>query len=197
MVFCCCNIDNSWQVSDIADIASIIIAIVNLFLAGYIFIYQRDKDKRDSAYQLQKEIDAKKEAISLQEQNIRLQWFKELIIQPHISEINLFYTNLYSIEAKLNVNPITDDLKIETSEFVKANGAILRKSFIDILHSVSPQVHSDIKHNIDDLIDKITTKIIDAGLNLNDKPTFDREIGSLISYSHNDLISKIYSYKGI
>jgi hypothetical protein len=197
MVFCCYDIDNSWQVSDIADIASIIIAIVNLFLAGYIFIYQRDKDNIDSAKQLQKEIDAKKEAIRLQEQNIRLQWFKELIIQPHISEINLFYTNLYSIEAKLNVNPITDDLKIETSEFVKANGSILRKSFIDILHSVSPQVHSDIKNNIDDLIDQITTKIIDAGLNLNDKPTFDREIGSLISYSHNDLISKIYSYKGI
>jgi len=197
MVICCCNIDKSWQVSDIAEIASIIIAIVNLFLAGYIFIYQRKKDKRDSVKQLQKEIDAKKEAISLQEQNIRLQWFKELIIQPHISEINFFYTNLYSIQAKLNVKTITDDLKIETSEIVKANAALLRKSFIDILHCVSPQVHSAIKHNIDDLIDKITTKIIDAGLNLNDKPTFDREIGSLISYSHNDLISQIYSYKGI
>ena len=32
---------------------------------------------------------------------------------------------------------------------------------------------------------------------LSDKRTFDREIGTLISYSHNDLISKIYNYKGI
>ena len=197
MAFCCWIIYNSWEVSDIADISNIIIAIVNLFLAGYIFIYQRAKDKNDNIKQLQNEIDAKKEAISLQEQNIRLQWFKELIIQPHIVEINLFYTNLYSIEAMLKVNSISDDLKIDTSEFVKANGAALRKSFIDILLSVSPIVHFDIKNNIDVLVDKITSKIIDAGLNLNDKRTFDREIGTLISNSHNDLISIIYNYKGI
>jgi hypothetical protein len=197
MAFCCWIIYNSWEVSDIADISNIIIAIVNLFLAGYIFIYQRAKDKNDNIKQLQNEIDAKKEAISLQEQNIRLQWFKELIIQPHISKINLFYNNLYSIEAMLKVKPISDDLKIDTSEFVKANGAALRKSFIDILLSVSPIVHFDIKNNIDVLVDKITSKIIDAGLNLNDKRTFDREIGTLISNSHNDLISLIYNYKGI
>ena len=148
MAFCCWIIYNSWEVSDIADIANIIIAIVNLFLAGYIFIYQRAKDKNDNIKQLKNEIDAKKEAISLQEQNIRLQWFKELIIQPHIVEINLFYTNLYSIEAMLKVNSISDDLKIDTSEFVKANGAALRKSFIDILLSVSPIVHFDIKLDI-------------------------------------------------
>jgi hypothetical protein len=197
MAFCCWIIYNSWEVSDIADISNIIIAIVNLFLAGYIFIYQRAKDKNDNIKQLKNEIDAKKEAISLQEQNIRLQWFKELIIQPHISKINLFYNNLYSIEAMLKVKPISDDLKIDTSEFVKANGAALRKSFIDILLSVSPIVHFDIKNNIDVLVDKITSKIIDAGLNLNDKRTFDREIGTLISNSHNDLISLIYNYKGI
>jgi hypothetical protein len=197
MAICCWINYNSWEVSDIADISNIIIAIVNLFLAGYIFIYQRAKDKNDNIKQLQNEIDAKKEAISLQEQNIRLQWFKELIIQPHISKINLFYNNLYSIEAMLKVKPISDDLKIDTSEFVKANGAALRKSFIDILLSVSPIVHFDIKNNIDVLVDKITSKIIDTGLNLNDKRTFDREIGTLISNSHNDLISLIYNYKGI
>ena len=164
MVFCCWIIYNSWQVSDFADIANIIIAIVYLFLAGYIFIYQRAKDKNDNIKQLQNEIDAKKESISLQEQNIRLQWFKELIIQPHIAEINSFYKNLYSIEAMLNVTPFSDDLNIDISEYVKAKGAEFRKSFIDILLSVSPIVHSDIKNNIDDLVDKITTKIIDAEL---------------------------------
>lgn len=197
MAFCCWIIYNSWQVSDFADIANIIIAIVNLFLAGYIFIYQRAKDKNDNIKQLKNEIDEKKEAISLQEQNIRLQWFKELIIQPHIAEMNSFYKNLYAIEEMLNVTPFSDDLNIDISEFVKANGAEFRKSFIDILLSVSPIVHSAIKNNIDDLVDKITTKIIDAELNLSEKRTFDREIGTLISYSHNDLISKIYNYKGI
>lgn len=118
MAFCCWIIYNSWQVSDFADIANIIIAIVNLFLAGYIFIYQRAKDKNDNIKQLKNEIDEKKEAISLQEQNIRLQWFKELIIQPHIAEMNSFYKNLYAIEEILNVTPFSDNLNIDISEFV-------------------------------------------------------------------------------
>lgn len=197
MIGCCCNIESQWQISDIADFSNIIIAAVNLVLAGYIFIYQKDKDKSELLAQSQKEIDAKQESLKLQEQNIKLLWFKELIVQPHINDIKDFFKCLYSIEQKLNVSPISDDLKIEVSEFVKSQGVNLRKSFIDVLLTVNPDLHSDIKKNIDGLIDEITTKIIDAGLNLNDKPTFDREIGTLISYSHNDLISRLYSYKGV
>lgn len=197
MICCCCNIESQWQTSDIADVSNIIIAAVNLVLAGYIFIYQKNKDKSELLAQSQKEIDAKQESLKLQEQNIKLLWFKELIVQPHINDIKDFFKCLYSIEQKLNVSPISDDLKIEVSEFVKSQGVNLRKSFIDVLLTVNPELHSDIKKNIDGLIDEITTKIIDAGLNLNDKPTFDREIGTLISYSHNDLISRLYNYKGI
>jgi len=178
--------DIGLEISDIADMANIVIAAVNLLLAGYIFIYQRERDKTDRASQLRR-----------QEQSIKLQWFKELIIQPCLPEINAFYNNLHSIESKLAVDTISNDLKIETSKFVKNSGAVLRKSFCDILPSVSSQLHLDIRKNIDGLVDKISSKIIDAGLNLNDKPTFEREIGSIISRSRNNLIKQIYAYKGI
>jgi hypothetical protein len=197
MILCCDNTTLNFSISDISDIANIVIATVSLLLAGYIFIYQRGKDKTDKAELQQKDNAARIEALNLQEQNIRLQWFKELIVQPHLAEINTFYSELHSIETKLSVPTISDDLKIEVSEFVKGEGVKLRKSFGDILRSVNPQLHADVKSNFDTLIDSITNKIFDAGLNLNDKPTFEREIGSIISYSHNDLISKIYNYKGI
>ena len=178
--------DIGLEISDIADMANIVIAAVNLLLAGYIFIYQRERDKTDRASQLRR-----------QEQSIKLQWFKELIILPCLPEIKAFYNNLHSIEAKLAVGTISDDLKIETSKFVRNSGIVLRKSFCDILPSTSSQLHLDIRKNIDGLVDKISSKIIDAGLNLNDKPTFEREIGSIISRSRNNLIKQIYAYKGI
>ena len=183
--------------SDFADIANIIIAAISSLLAAYIFIYQRGKDKTDKEESQQKDHDDKVEALNLQEQNIRLQWFKELIIQPHLNEINNFYTALHSIESNFTNGTNSDDLKIEISEFVKGEGVKLRKSFGDILRTVTPQLHSDIKSNLDTLIDNIVNKIFDSAINLKDRVIFYREVGSLISYSHNDLISKIYNYKGI
>lgn len=48
MILCCDNTTLNFSISDISDIANIIIATVNLLLAGYIFIYQRGKDKTDN-----------------------------------------------------------------------------------------------------------------------------------------------------
>lgn len=193
----CCNCINNWSVSDFADISSIVIAIVNLFLAGYIFIYQRDKDKTSKMEFQAREIAAKQEAISLQEQNIRLQWFKELIIQPNLATIYTFYNNLNGLEDKFKNSQVNDDLRFELSEFVKGEGSTLRISFYDILRVISPTIHQSIKENIDGLIDQIVAGIFNPGINLNHQPTFEKEIGDLISYSKHDLISTIYSYKGI
>lgn len=197
MFLCCDYTEPGWSISDFADLANIVIAGFSLFLAYYIFVYQKSKDKIDKAEIARKEQEAKIDALNLQEQNIRLQWFKELIVQPHLNEINQFYSNLHSIEHKLSVASISEELKIDVAAFIKSEQAKLRKTFIDVLRAVNPHLHSEIKTNLDSLIDNITNAIFNQGLNLNNKATFDKEIGSLISYSHNDLVSKIYNYKGI
>lgn len=195
MILLCCDIDKSNSLT-ISEIANIVIAIANIFLAGYIFIYQLRKDKKDEIKQREKEQSDRVTVLDLQEQNIRLLWFKELIVQPHLSNINLFYQNLHALEEQLAIPHISEDTKESSLEFVKLECSKIRKSFIDILRTVNPELHNEIKNNIDNLLDHITNKLFDAGLNLNDKPTFEREVGSKISYSHNDLISKLYSYKG-
>jgi len=185
MVFLCFL--SSWSVSDFADISNIFIAIFNLFLAGYIFIYQRDKDRA-----------SKVEALTIEERNIRLQWFKELIIQPNLNQINTFYSNLHDLEAKFASGTTIDDtFRISISDYIKNESSVLRKSFYDILRSVNSNLHCKIESNIDNLIDNLISQIFNPGLNLNHKPTFNKEITSLISYSKNDLISVIYNYKGI
>ncbi|OFY84531.1 MAG: hypothetical protein A3F72_14090 [Bacteroidetes bacterium RIFCSPLOWO2_12_FULL_35_15] len=185
MILCCLYTQSAWSISDYADLSNIIIAVVNLSLAYYIFIYQRNKDKND-----------KIETLTLQEQNIRLQWFKELIVQPHLNDINSFYIQLHSIENRFTSRTISDDEKIEIITFIKSEQSKLRKTFGDVLLGVNPKLHIEVKTNLDNLIDSITNVIFNDGLNLNHKPTFDKEIGTFITYSRNDLISKIYSYKG-
>lgn len=196
MILCCASFEISLTVSEIADISSIIIAVVNLVLAFYIFVYQRRKDIHDNFNLQDRESKSRIEALSIQEQNIRLQWFKELIIQPHIDEIKTYYRNVYSIENRFSGKTISDQDKIDTADFIKSESAILRKSFYDLLRVIDVEIHLKVKDNIDALTDRITEKIFDPGLNLNDKPTFEREIGKFISYSHNELIGLIYSFKG-
>lgn len=175
-----------WSISDIADISNIIIAIVSLFLAFYIFVYQRTKDKKD-----------KIETLHLQEQNIRLQWFKELIIQPHLKDINDFYLQIHSIESKFTSSNISEGEKTLIIEFIKAEQIKLRKTFGDVIRGVNPKLYQDIKANLDNLIDHITNTVYNGGFDLNNKSIFDREIGAKITYSRNDLISKIYNYNGL
>jgi len=189
-------ITNDTTLTDVSSIANIVIAATSFGLAYYVFVYQKNKDRRDKATQQQKEQDDKIEATKLQEQNIRLQWFKELVIQPHLPDINNFYNQLHTLESQITTVTLLDQQKIDLTNFVKAEQSNLRKSFIDVLLGVNPTLYNEIKNNLDALIDSITTTIIDDGLNLTHKPTYEREIGSKIAYSRNDLISKVYNYKG-
>jgi len=184
MLLCC--YDSGWTISDLSDVANVIIALVNIALAYYIFFYQKQKDQ-----------ESKIESSRLQEQNIRLQWFKELVIQPHLSDINTFYTELHTLEGKIMTVTLSEDQKIDLIGFVKLKQVELRKVFIDVLRGVNPQLYLDAIKNIDDLTDAITIAIFNDGLNLTHKPTYEIEIGSKITYSRNDLISKVYNYKGI
>jgi len=174
------------DLSDLSDLAQVFIALVNLFLVSYVFVYQRAKDKEDKLNQ-----------IKLQDQNIHLQWFKELIIQPHLNDIYQFYKDIHDIEHKLKINPLGEDEKIEIVNYIKKEQVELRKSFMDAIRNIDQKLYDDIKENLDLLTDKLTETIINKDLDFSDKSIYDSEIKSIITYSRNDLISKIFNYKGI
>ncbi len=182
----CCNIEQQFSLSDISDVSQVIIAIANLFLAGYVLFYQIRKDtKTDNSTAL------------LNEQNIKLQWFKELIVQPNMELINNFYEELNTIKNKINSNDLTTDEKQDINDFVKSELSILRKSFIDVLQLVDKKFADQVLNNLDELIDNITNAIFNDELKLKVSLVYEKNIGSKISYSKNNLISQLYNYKGI
>ncbi len=189
-------VTNNTTLTDVSSIANIVIAATSFGLAYYVFVYQKNKDKKERDVRQKKEKEDKIEASKLQEQNIRLQWFKELIIQPHLSLINEFYNQLHTLDAKITTTTLDEQQKIEIIDFVKGQQAILRKSFVDVLLGVNPLLYDEVITNLDTLTDNITNVIFNNGLNLTNKATFDKEIGTKITYSRNDLISKIYNFKG-
>lgn len=188
-VLCCClNVakDESTSLSDMADWSQVLIALVNLFLAGYVIFYQIKKDKK-----------SENDTAKLNEQNIKLQWFKELVVQPNMKEIIEFYHNLNTIDSKINSNDLTDEEKEDINEFVKSELSKLRKSFVDVLFLIDKNFAEQLMTNLDELIDGITNSIFNDELKLKNPVVYEKNIGSKISISKNKVLAQLYNYKGI
>ena len=186
MLVLCCDTKSAISLDDISNLSQVFIALANLFLAGYILFYQIKKDKKTES-----------DTAKLNEQNIKLQWFKELIVQPNMPAIILFYNNLTSIESRITTNDLSVEQKEDINNFVKNELTILRKSFVDVLLLVDKKFANELLVNLDELIDGITNSIFDDELKLTLPAVYEKKIGSKISYSKNNLVAQLYNYKGL
>jgi len=172
--------------SSFSNVAQVVIALVNIFLAYYIIKYQRKKDR-----------ESEKRAVEIQDQSIKLQWFKELIIQPNLDTINSFYSNLHELKVKFKNGPLSEEIKEKINNKMKLEQSNLRKSFVELLSSVDSKLGSCTITNLDHLIDNATEVLFSPVIVINSPEDFDKHIGSKISESRNELFLIIYNYKGI
>ncbi len=187
MILLCCNsYSTNLSLADFSDIAQVVIAAINLFLAAYIIFYQVKKDRKSD-----------NDIARLNEQNIKLQWFKELIVQPNIDIIDTFYENLTSIKDKISSNDLTIKERESINEFAKYELSKIRKSFVDVLLHVDKPFADKVLANLDELVDGITNSIFEEELKLKLPSVYDKSIGSKISYSKNKLLALLYNYKGV
>jgi heme/copper-type cytochrome/quinol oxidase subunit 2 len=171
--------------TEIESIANIIIAVLTFALGFYVFVYQRRKDN-----------ESKIEAEQMHRKSIKLQWFKEIIIQPRIDSVFEFYEALNKLKEDLNVPDIEDEEKIKIIGYLKLEQSKLRKSFLDLIQHINSELHKGISSNIDNLTDTITNAVSNDELKLNNSKTYEREIQTKIQSSYNDVLSKIFNYCG-
>jgi len=154
----------------INDGATIIIAVVNLCLAFYIFVYQTNKDKR-----------ADKSTAILNEKNINLQ-FEELI-------------NLASPQVSPS-DPQYDDKVNAYLKIVKSKIYLVRKNFLSLFEVADVTLFKAAVAAIDKLIEKLTKRLIDNRIDLTKPGIYEDQIVKEFINSKNDLIKIIYSFKG-
>jgi hypothetical protein len=185
-LLCCFPIQpESSLISDVESISNIILALLTLILAYYVFVYQRHKDNEN-----------KIETEELHKKNIKLQWFKEIIIQPRIQYVFGFYESLNNLRSEFSIEEIGEDKKIEIINKIKQEQSKLRKSFLDLIQHVNLELHNEIAKNIDSLTDQLTDSVSNDELKLNNNKTYEREINTKIKSSYNDVLSKIFNFCG-
>ena len=184
---CCCKPikpETDW-LSIFGSLANVIMALLTLILGWYVFIYQRKKDN-----------ETKIETQKLHRKNIKLQWFKELIIQPKLQLMFDFFEALQKLKTMLNKSDINEIEKIEIINYIKFEQTKLRKGFLDLIQNVDIELYNKLAVNIDTLTDHLTNCVSNDEYKLNNITTYDREINSKISASYNDVLSKIFNYCG-
>lgn len=168
-----------------SDVANVIIALLSLCFGVYIFYHQ--KIKADSEEQ---------KSDQLLQESIKLQWFKEIIIQPNLGKLYGYFSSLYLLRSKISTLGLNDESRVELIKFIKEESADFRKTFISTLHIASPALNRDAQSIIDTLSDSITNILDDEDINLMDSKTFDDEIGDLIQRARNSFVGLIFNFKG-
>lgn len=183
MVTLCCNSESLVDV--FSKWSQIILGVLTLCLAFYVFIYQKNKDKKDV---VKADLIAKKA--------IKLQWFKDIIIEPNVQYLFKFYENVSGIKQKIKSTDLSDDEKVEIIQFIKEEQSQLRKSFLDLVRCIDSKLFDSIFDNIDLLTDALTNTISNDELKLKNDRTYEREINSKIQSSYAIVMEMIFSYEG-
>lgn len=183
-LFCCLKEENNiWEI--IQGITNILISLLTLFLTYYVFIYQKKKDKSD-----------KENSIQQQSKNNKLQWFKELIIQPKMNEVFDYFEKIKTLKNDINSNELSMDQRQDLIERIKQYQSDFRKSFLEIVQNVNSSLYNDLLKHIDDLTDKLTEVISNDELKLCHEKTYDREIQKPIDKTYNNFMASIFNFEG-
>lgn len=156
------------------EIVNVFIALLTLILAYYVFVHQKKQNIKAA----------------------KLQWFKELIINPKFHYVDEFFREVSNIKGYFNNSDLTENEKDKVVDHLKRAYSTFNLSFLDTLFAVAPELYKDTGGNIDDLIDGMSKTIYNDELKLNNETTYKREIENKIKSSYNNFLNSIFSYKG-
>lgn len=174
-----------FQLSDIADMSQVVIALINIYLA--IKIFQFEKKNRQET-----KID---ESVKISN-SVKLQGFKDFIVTPNFKHLQSFFLNLLLLKQKIKVSKIEEDLSIELNNYIKSEVSKFRLNFNDAILNVNRDLFNKIKLKVEGLSDKLILTISDGNFDLSDPEMFENHIASHINYTKNEIVALLISYKG-
>jgi len=169
----------------VSVIAEVIIASIGLVLALYIFVYQKKKDYNDWS-----------NAEIIRKRTNRLEWFKTLVINPKIDFVEKTFDRIIRISDNFSSTSIDEGNNSQHLDAIKEALFIFRVDFIDRISVGSPKISENVKNLIDELLDNITTIVVDEGTNLSHKPTREKKILNEIRHTKNQIIGLVFDYDG-
>lgn len=156
------------------SISNCVFSLTTIGLAFYVFVYQKNKDKKDRDIQL----------------------FKDLIITPKINILETYFDEVNQLKNQIKSNELSEDDRMIILTNLKDKSSTFRKEFLISIQSIAPNLHKEIELKIDSLTDHITNTLGNDELKLCHPKTYEREIGLKIRDTYMDVLRYIFHYSG-
>jgi hypothetical protein len=165
-------LDNSVKV------ATLIIALVNLFL---LIKFTVDKNEKDDKFK---------------ERERKIQWLKTLILDNNLLYFYDFFDALEVNLDKLKEVGLNDEDKAKIEDSISNNFIKLRRKFSDTLNAIDQKLYKSIIDLSDDLQEKLVDSIFDKGVNLEHEPKYEELILSRLTVAKTNMLKVLFEYKG-
>ena len=159
-------------------IATLLIAAVNVVLIFYVFVKNNKKEEAKN------------------EKNRKISLLKTLVLDYNLDKLYLFFDSVCEKTNLIHANNLSDEEKGKINEEIADLATIFRQNFNDLVIAIDKNLYDKILRKTDELIDGLTDKIFDEGINLSHKPKFDEVITKEIRKSKTDIIKILFSYSG-
>jgi hypothetical protein len=173
-----CTSNSFFTLDNFQKIATIVIAIANLFL---LIKYTNFKNKKEDK---EKENDRK------------INWLKTLILDHNLSKFYSFFDSVKAELANLRIRGMSDSQKETVDSKVGDHFINLRRDFIDILLAIDDKLYKQILEIIDKLQAHLTNTTFDDGINLDVDSKFNDLILEVLTKSKTDIIKLLFHYRG-
>ncbi len=162
----------------LAPIATLIISIINLRYALWMFRYKNQREDEDK------------------DRGRQIDWFKKLVLDHNLSQFYGFFENLEVECKKLNDDNCSLEVKKQIESANLEQQIILRRNFIETLSIVDESLYDYTLEKIDTLIENMNGSIFNQGINLTHKPMFEDKILIPISETRKDILKRMFEYRG-
>lgn len=172
----CTSTTNSFTLDNFDKVANIIIAVFTLLFSIYIYYITNKKEKEKNSK------DRKTNSL------------KTIILEHNLKNLFSFYENVINIMQPISERNHSDDEKEDVNDNLQNTLKQLRLEFTDLFLAVDKKLYDCIKDSTDLLIDDLTNKMFDDGINLSHKPKFEEEITANISKSKTETVKYLYEF---
>lgn len=172
----CTSTTNSFTLENFDKVANIIIAVFTLLFSIYIYYITNKKEKEKNSK------DRKTDSL------------KTIILEHNLKNLFSFYENVINIMQPISERNHSDDEKEDINDNLQNTLKQLRLEFTDLFLAVDKKLYDCIKDSTDLLIDDLTNKMFDDGINLSHKPKFEEEITASISKSKTETVKYLYEF---
>jgi hypothetical protein len=159
-----------------SKIATVLIAVFNLYFSYKLFSMKNDKDDLT------------------EEKKRRLHLFQVVVLDYDLKHLYDFFDEVDSVSKRLLNRNQDLVLKREVIDLLSDEFILFRRKFVDVLFAIDVSLHKKILSLADDLQSHLSTSILDSGINLSYKPKFDEVICEKIVSVKIAIIKELYNF---